>query len=57
MKYAFIDEHRSGFRVKKMCHVLEISQGADITHGEDVPRDFVSKRMNVFSKRSKKPIR
>jgi len=26
MKYAFIDEHRSGFRVKKMCHVLNISR-------------------------------
>jgi putative transposase len=26
MKYAFIDEHRSGFRVKKMCHVLDISR-------------------------------
>ncbi len=26
MKYAFIDEHRSGFRVKKMCRVLDISR-------------------------------
>jgi transposase InsO family protein len=26
MKYAFIDEHRSGFRVKKMCHILGVSR-------------------------------
>ena len=26
MKYAFIDEHRSGFRVKKMCHILSVSR-------------------------------
>ncbi len=26
MKYAFIDEHRSGFRVTKMCHVLGVSR-------------------------------
>jgi len=26
MKYAFIDEHRSGFRVKKMCRVLDVSR-------------------------------
>ena len=26
MKYAFIDEHRSGFRVKKMCRVLGVSR-------------------------------
>lgn len=26
MKYAFIGEHRSGFRVKKMCRVLDVSR-------------------------------
>jgi putative transposase len=26
MKYVFIDEHRSGFRVKKMCRVLDVSR-------------------------------
>ena len=26
MKYAFIEEHRSGFRVKKMCRVLAVSR-------------------------------
>jgi transposase InsO family protein len=26
MKYAFIDEHRSGFRVKKMCRILDVSR-------------------------------
>jgi putative transposase len=26
MKYAFIDEHRSGFRVKKMCRVFDVSR-------------------------------
>lgn len=26
MKYAFIDEYSSGVRVKKVCHVLDISR-------------------------------
>jgi transposase InsO family protein len=26
MKYQFIDEQRSGFRVKKMCHILDLSR-------------------------------
>jgi len=56
MKYAFIDEHRSGFRVKKIAGSL-MFQGAGITHGEGVPRGFGKKKMNACSKRSKKPIK